>query len=79
MKFKIAHCAVCGEPPVAIVERVLGNAFLCEPDDTGDQNYMGETEIEWDTQETDTDADGDVEVFCDKHHFWKTAIVETPE
>ena len=67
------RCPDCGERPKGTVERVYGIALLAE---TGEGfQYDGETEIDWDGQESETDpANGNPIFKCHDGHEWSAKV-----
>lgn len=75
MKFDPIKCPHCGEVARGSIETVTGVALFTGPDEKGEVEYAGETDIDWNTQETiiDEDADGDpvgVILSCPNGHEW---------
>lgn len=65
MKFEIDKCPYCDGDPTGILETLKGWALLNDrEDDTEEFEYAGETSIDWDSQETDEDNDGNVTLWC---------------
>lgn len=50
--FKIKNCPKCKQPPAATLEKVWGRAELRPSGVEGTVDYSGETEIDWNSQET---------------------------
>lgn len=70
-KFEIKKCPQCGHAPVSILESVLCDAFINE-DYEGGFDYAGESEIAWDTQETQIDSELRCYLMCPQKHTWYT-------
>jgi hypothetical protein len=76
MIFQPAKCPTCGELPRGTVEKLMGCAELMEPDEDGQMEYSGTTDIWWDEQHTLTDDDGTVCLCClNGHDWWATCSV----
>jgi len=69
MRFVPFRCPECGKPAFATVEKVYGHALLTDPDDDGRVEFLGETEISWDSQETLV-VDDHVTLACRNGHEW---------
>ena len=78
MKFNPCKCPECGAPPKGTLETVPGLALLAEPDEHGEFEYEGETEIFWNAQKTDRDDDGRVTLECTNGHAWQAERVDWP-
>ena len=70
MKFEIAKCPKCGEYPSSTSETIAGNAILSEPDENGEQDWIGDTDVCWDSQTTNRNEKGEVELNCENLHSW---------
>jgi len=84
MRFNPGRCPKCGARPRGIVERLSCLALLFFPraDPEGfnlrerpvagedEAEYLGETQVDWDSQETVIDEDGKVTLCCPHHHAW---------
>ena len=77
MKLSISNCPECGQPATGTLEAVQGVALLQGPDSKGSFEYVGETVIDWDSQQTVLDKNGRVTLSCDQHHEWKAMRDET--
>lgn len=73
MKFTPHLCPKCNEPAIATKEHVVAWAMLEEPDEDGETEYTGETDHEYDGQETVKDEKGRVTLKCDNGHQWQSA------
>lgn len=69
-RLRPATCPECGQPALGTLERVDAVAQIEGFDAEGDPVYVGETEIDWDTQVNQTDADGNLLVICPSLHIW---------
>lgn len=74
MKFEKLTCEECGSPASSTWESIPGQALLSEPDEFGEVEYEGETEVFWDGQTTDENAEG-VLLGCDCGHSWRSKLV----
>lgn len=67
-------CPLCGELPIGTGEVVNGVALLLPPEDDGQTvrvEYGGETEIDWDSQETIREEEnGEIVLVCPSRHDW---------
>jgi len=79
MKFDPIHCPECGELAKGTVDLVPGLALLTDPDDDGQVDYEGETEIAWDCQETIQDEEGKFKLECSNVHNWFASLVKDKE
>lgn len=68
MRFKPSKCPECGEPPEGMREKLYGLALLTGSDELG-FDYAGETEVDWDSQETVVEG-GLVTLQCANAHAW---------
>lgn len=59
MRFSPAVNPASGLPPKGVIESLLGTALIHELS-PGDWDYVGETEVSWDSQAPQTDALGRV-------------------
>lgn len=78
-------CPTCGEGAVGTVDtipycvaqfnRTAGDTDSVEEDeDPNDVEYGGETEVNWDGQETNLNEAGESQVACSNGHTWFTKI-----
>jgi hypothetical protein len=74
MTFDVPRCPTCGGRARALSERVSVNAALTYDRERHAYDYAGESEVFWDTQETEHDPDGRVELWCSRGHAWKARI-----
>lgn len=72
MKLLIPKCPQCGNPAVGTVDTVPGVALFDGNPSTGEVNYAGTTEVDWDGQET-RKQEANPLVTCGDHE-WATAI-----
>jgi len=70
MRFRPIHCPECGQRATGTVENLSGVAQFLPPDQNGEIEYDGYTEVNWDTQETVTDAKGRTNLTCPDGHEW---------
>lgn len=70
MKLGSPICPQCGCKASALLEQVMVLAQLQEPDDSGETEYAGESDVEWDTQYPARDEDGIVTLMCENKHQW---------
>lgn len=73
MNLSTPTCPTCGQPAASTLETVYGRALLIRNPD-GSFDYEGETKIDWDTQETVTEADGSATLHCESRHAWQSSI-----
>jgi hypothetical protein len=64
MAFKMVRCPRCGNAPVGTCERLLGTALLYETDD-GLLEHAGDTEVDWNSGQTDFDMGGRALFHCE--------------
>lgn len=80
MKFEQPKCPQCGSWPKCTIEKVMGQALLCEPNLDGTSpefEWEGSTDIWWDSQETVESADGCVNLICAKCSAeWQTGMID---
>ena len=76
IKFDRPTCPECGRIPVYIVESVKCLARI-EPadDDEPGFEYLGESDVLWDTQGPERDAESNVSVVCENDHQWETRLL----
>lgn len=74
MRLSCPHCPHCGLPAIGTVEVLSGVARIFEPDECGDTDYMGFTDVSWNSQKTNTNPAGEKEVICKDDHTWFTRI-----
>lgn len=70
MKFEPSHCPACNEPTRYTCDTIPGYAKLTEPDANGITEYTGETDVDWDGQQSNQDEEGRIEVACRNWHRW---------
>lgn len=64
MKLVTPNCPRCGRPAKGTLENILGIALINIEKD-GTFEYSGETDVDWDCQETALDDHGNVMLVCD--------------
>lgn len=77
MKIDKRYCPTCGKEAVCIAEQVFALAII-KFDNDGNADYVGETKILWDTQESIVDEKtGLHRVRCSVNggHEWTTKIM----
>ena len=74
MKFEKLHCPSCGKPATSTWDNVPGQAILSEPDENGEVDYVGETEMFWDGQTTDETDEGFL-MGCDCGESWRSKLL----
>lgn len=77
MKFGTMKCPECGEQAAGTLETVTGRAEFDEPDEDGNVEYSGETQIFWDGQMTVTKIENEIEyatLLCHEGHEWKSTV-----
>ena len=73
-KLKPIKCPKCRSPRhVGTLDIIPGIAYVSGVTPGGNFQYVGETMVLWDGQETQYDAKGRVLMVCDKcsHRWWK--------
>ena len=75
MRFQTLNCPTCGEQARGTVERMAGAALLTHQPD-GSSEYEGTTDIWWDEQRTQIDAEGRWELICIEGHQWASKEIE---
>lgn len=73
MKFITSNCPKCGQPAVAILERLYAWASLYE--ENGAFDYAGESDVDWDSQEP-VETDKQVDLTCDNKDEWSSDVEE---
>lgn len=76
-RFDMPRCPECGEVAIGTSETIAAVALLIFDDESGAADYSGETKVCWNSQTTDRDAEGRVELWCDNSHCWRSAMIET--
>ena len=71
---RVPRCPECGEPARGTVEMVHGVALVYADPATGQPRYAGETDIDWDSQQT-VQCDGKPVWICACGHEWGVDIV----
>lgn len=77
MRLEKPSCPECGAPAIGTLDRIPGVALFDPGDDPtqGPVEYVGETDVDWDGQQTETDPmSEDPIVVCANGHTWDTAI-----
>lgn len=75
MRFAVARCPQCGEPPDYILESMLLHFHVAAED--GDTFAYNGRSQEWvETSEPVTDPDGLITVGCVNSHEWPTTLTE---
>lgn len=73
MKFEKINCPQCGCCATGTLESIQGWARFHVPDvDEGAAEYVGHTDVVWDTQETIRDITGAVTLTCRNNHKWQS-------
>lgn len=75
MKITPCKCPECGGDIRGTVDQVPGIALLTDLGG-GDFEYAGETEVFWDGQTPETDADGRQLVQCENSHEFYATVEE---
>jgi hypothetical protein len=75
--FATPNCPTCGESASGIVESVLGTAELVHNKDGG-FSYAGETEVDWDTQESLVENEK-VSLRCPNNDAWESEVISKGE
>jgi hypothetical protein len=73
MKFEKPNCPLCGGVAIGTCDTIAGTAVLSEPDVDGNQEHVGETDVCWDTQTTNTNEKGELQLICYEAHTWYSA------
>jgi hypothetical protein len=71
MRFEPIKCPTCGGSATGTLEVLTGVALFTDPDEAGQVDYAGETEVDWDTQRTLTDEFDRVTLVCSQGHEWQ--------
>jgi hypothetical protein len=74
MRIQPANCPVCGEIAHGTLDTIPGVALLM-PNEDSSFDWAGETEVFWDGQTTDLDAEGRATVRCSNGHSWEATLV----
>ena len=74
MKLKIFKCPTCKGLATGTLELLPGVAEL-NVDETGEADYSGTTDIQWDSQSS-IKRRGKYILTCDNGHEWLSAITE---
>lgn len=75
MRFDPAKCPECGQEPIGTYDTLLCRAeFEKQPD--GSFEFSGNTEIFYDTQETEKDEKGRWKLECRETHTWFARLVK---
>ncbi len=74
MKFEKPKCPDCGAYASSTWDNVPGQALLTEPDENGEFDYVGETEMFWDGQTTDETEEG-LLLGCDCGETWRSKLL----
>ncbi len=73
MILKKPLCPTCNKPAKGTVETLQGIALFIEGASPNlETDYSGTTEVDWDSQSTNEDEDGNIQVACEDGHFWCT-------
>lgn len=75
MKLKAFRCPECNAVARGTVDTVPGIAEMTISR-AGVATYSGETDMDWDSQKTNTNAAGEVELICPNDHRWFSATEE---
>lgn len=73
MKLSVPICPECGEPADGIYETLCATAWIERYED-GEFEYIGDSDIGWDTQEPDVDEANTALVRCNRVHTWRSKI-----
>jgi hypothetical protein len=73
--FKTPKCPTCGEYASGVLESVLGIAELRHNKDGG-FTYAGETDVDWDTQESYATRKGFYSLRCPNRDAWESEVIE---
>lgn len=71
MIFETPRCTACGQLACGILEEVSGLAGL-DVDEEGNAEYVGETAVDWNSQQSHVQDDGRVILECPNGHRWAT-------
>lgn len=74
MRFFPDHCPTCGHAATSTVETVRATARICRSPE-GIFDYVGDTDIDWDSQSLVEDARGQVTLCCDDFHEWQAMMM----
>jgi hypothetical protein len=78
MTFDTPRCDICGELARGTLETVSAVALLFF-DEHDWAEYSGETQIGWNSQVTQRDAEGRVALVCSNDHRWYSRVQERCE
>lgn len=69
MRFDPRKCPTCSQPARGTLDVIPGLALLLF-DEEGNAEYLGQTDVNWDGQETIRDEHGRVRLMCPGGHEW---------
>lgn len=78
MKFKTIICPHCQQEAKGIIESVQGVALI-NLYENGDADYAGETDVDWDTQQSVRSERGQYTLVCPQGHDWLSYLEDDPD
>lgn len=80
MKYDPIICDQCGETARGTLEKVWARADFGHVDrETGEFEYDGDTEVFWDSQETEKHPEGGDMLTCPNGHEWPATFIPDEE
>lgn len=74
--FETPNCPKCGEPAAFVVEKMFALAGIAMEPGSFRADYIGETEVLWDTQTPYTPTRNDTcTIQCASHHEWASKFL----
>lgn len=70
MKLTPLNCPTCGQPAEALFISVPGRRRLTMPADDNAVYRMAEADLDWDSEQEETNDAGQLEVVCYDGHGW---------
>jgi len=70
----IPRCPECGEPARGTLEEVQAVALVIPDPQTGKPVYAGETDVDWDSQQT-VQGEGEPVWVCAGGHDWTADVI----
>jgi hypothetical protein len=74
MKFNPSKCPDCGERIRGSVDVLYGVALVTKPDEDGNCEWAGETEVDWNGQAPTSNSPGTVVVRCLNGHEFEAEM-----
>lgn len=73
MRFSKPDCPTCGEEANGILEKLYAWAHIDKAKD-GSFQYIGQSKVDWDSQEPDEENPNEVYLKCCQKHEWKSKV-----